>query len=201
MTAPPALILASASASRASMLRNAGLTVTATPARIDEDAVRQSVRSEGGSADAAARLLAELKARQISRNQGDAFVIGADQMLECGGDWFDKPESLTDARRHLQRLRGQRHMLLTAAVVVRGGTVIWSHAETATLAMRPFSDAFLDVYLDRIGEEALETVGGYRLEGIGAQLFSRIDGDFFTILGLPLLPLLDFLRGHGILAE
>jgi septum formation protein len=199
--APPALILASASASRAAMLRNAGLTVTIAPTGIDEDTVKRSVRGEGGAVADAAQLLAELKARRISQREGDALVIGADQMLECDGDWFDKAESLAGARSHLQKLRGRSHMLLTAAVVVRGDTVIWSKTDTATLTMRPFSDAFLDGYLERIGDEALETVGCYRLEGPGAQLFSRIDGDFFTILGLPLLPLLDFLRGHGILVE
>ena len=199
--AAPPLILASASASRAAMLKNVGLTVETIPAGVDEDSVKRSVRNEGGSAAQAATLLAELKARRISRNRPDALVIGADQMLQCGDDWYDKPETLADARTHLQQLRGRSHMLITAAVVVRGDAVIWSHTDTATLAMRPFSDAFLDAYLARLGADSLETVGCYRLEGAGAQLFSRIDGDFFTILGLPLLPLLDFLRGHGILAE
>lgn len=199
--AAPALILASASESRAALLRNAGLTVETIPAGVDEESVRQSVRHEGGGAADAARLLAELKARRVARNRPDALVVGADQMLDCDGGWYDKPKTLADARRQLQQLRGREHMLLTAAVVVRGAAVIWSHTETATLTMRPFSDTFLESYLDRAGAELLATVGCYRLEGAGAQLFSRVDGDFFTILGLPLLPLLDFLRGHGILAE
>lgn len=199
--APPVLILASASASRAAMLRNVGLTVETRPAGVDEDSVKRSIQRDGGSAAEAARLLAELKARRIAQNRPDALVIGADQMLDCDGDWFDKPESPNAARQHLQRLRGRPHRLLTAAVVVRGDAVIWSHTDTATLTMRPFSDAFLDSYLEQAGADVLQTVGGYRLEGHGAQLFSRIDGDFFTILGLPLLPLLDFLRGHGILVE
>ena len=199
--APPALILASASASRAALLRNAGLTVEAIPAGVDEESVRQSMRHEGGSAADAARMLAELKARRVARTRGEALVVGADQMLECDGDWYEKPETLADARRQLQQLRGRTHTLVTAAVVARNDAIIWSHIESATLAMRPFSDAFLESYLDRAGAEVLETVGCYRLEGAGAQLFSRVDGDFFTILGLPLLPLLDFLRGHGILME
>jgi len=198
---PPRLILASASASRAAMLRNAGLEIEILPAAVDEDSVKRAVRPEGGDTNAAAGLLAGLKARRVSRNHPHALVIGADQMLQCGADWYDKPVDAEDARVHLRRLRGKSHMLVTAAVVARDDMVIWSHTDTATLHMRPFSDAFLDDYLDRLGTSVTETVGCYRLEGPGAQLFSRIDGDFFTILGLPLLPLLDFLRGHGILIE
>jgi len=197
----PRLILASASASRAAMLRNAGLEIEILPAAVDEDSVKHSVRQEGGDTNAAAGLLAALKARRISRNHPDALVIGADQMLQCGADWYDKPADIGEARDHLRRLRGRSHMLVTAAVVACDDRIIWSHTDTATLHMRAFSDAFLDDYLDRLGASVTETVGCYRLEGPGAQLFNRIDGDFFTILGLPLLPLLDFLRGHGILIE
>jgi len=195
------LILASASASRAAILRNAGLDIEIIPAGVDESELKRSVRSGGGTAADVARMLAELKATRISQRRPGAFVIGADQMLECAGDWYDKPGTLADARRQLLQLRDRPHSLITAAVVVRDGVGIWAHTETATLRMRRFSDAFLERYLAHLGPEVLETVGCYRLEGLGAQLFTHIDGDFFTILGLPLLPLLDFLRGHGILAE
>jgi septum formation protein len=122
-------------------------------------------------------------------------------MLECNGVWFDKPPDLEHARAHLMSLRGRTHELITAAVVVRGGARLWQHVDRAQLAMRPFSEVFIDAYLQAVGAEVCSTVGAYRLEGQGAQLFSRVQGDFFTILGLPLLPLLDFLRGHGIVAE
>jgi septum formation protein len=195
------LVLASASASRIAMLRQAGLIVAQEPAGVDEDAVKRSLRAEGADADHVATTLADLKAQQVSRRRPEAFVIGADQMLDCNGVWFDKPLDIDHARAHLMSLRGRKHELITAAVVVRGGARIWHHVERATLTMRPLSDAFIDQYLRDVGTEVCSTVGAYRLEGLGAQLFSRVDGDFFTILGLPLLPLLDFLRGRGIVAE
>lgn len=197
----PRVILASASASRAAVLRQAGLTVEQRPSGVDEDMVKTSLRAEGADTAHVALTLADLKAQHVSRRDGDAFVIGADQMLECNGVWFDKPADLAHARGHLEALRGKPHELVTAAVVVRAGARVWQYVDRATLAMRPLSDGFIDRYLDAIGEEACTTVGGYRLEGRGAQLFSRVEGDFFTILGLPLLPLLDFLRGHGIVDE
>lgn len=199
--APPLLVLASASASRSSILRQAGLSITQEAAGVDEDMVKQSLRSEGADAAHVALTLADLKAQHISRRFPDAFVIGADQMLECNDVWFDKPPDIAHARGHLEALRGKTHELITAAVVVRAGARIWQHVDRASLTMRPFSDAFIDDYLATVGEEVCSTVGAYRLEGIGAQLFSRVEGDFFTILGLPLLPLLDFLRGHGIVPE
>lgn len=198
---PPRLVLASASASRADMLRRAGLTVAQEPAGVDEDMVKQSLKAEGADAADVALTLGDLKAQQVSRRHPDAFVIGADQMLECNGIWFDKPPDLAHARGHLQALRGRTHELITAAVVVRAGARIWQHVDRATLTMRPFSDAYIETYLAATGAEVCSTVGAYRLEGLGAQLFTRVEGDFFTILGLPLLPLLDFLRGHGIVAE
>ena len=197
----PTVILASASASRAAILQHAGLEVEQRPSGVDEDMVKTSLRAEGADAAHVALTLADLKAQHISRQDGDAFVIGADQMLDCNGTWFDKPPDLAHARGHLEALRGKAHQLVTAAVVVRAGARIWQHVDRATLTMRPLSDDFIDRYLDAVGEEACTTVGAYRLEGRGAQLFSKIDGDFFTILGLPLLPLLDFLRGHGIVDE
>ena len=195
------LILASASASRAAVLRQAGLALSQIPAGVDEDEVKRSLGAEGADAAHVATTLADLKAQQVSRRHPDAFVIGADQMLECNGVWFDKPPDLDHARAHLVSLRGRTHELVTAAVVVRGGARLWQHVDRARLTMRPFSDAFIDEYLAAVGAEVCGTVGAYRLEGHGAQLFSRVQGDFFTILGLPLLPLLDFLRGHGIVSE
>lgn len=195
------LILASASASRAAVLRQAGLVLQQIPAGVDEDEVKRSLGAEGADAAHVATTLADLKAQQISRRHPNAFVIGADQMLECNGIWFDKPPDLDHARAHLMSLRGRTHELITAAVVVRSGARLWQHVDRARLTMRPFSDGFVDGYLKAVGAEVCSTVGAYRLEGHGAQLFSRVEGDFFTILGLPLLPLLDFLRGHGIVAE
>ena len=196
----PALVLASASASRVAVLRQAGLTIMQDVAGVDEDTVKQSLRAEGADAAHVAVTLADLKAQQVSRRHPDAFVIGADQMLDCNGVWFDKPPDIDHARAHLMSLRGRSHDLITAAVVVRAGARVWQHVECATLTMRPLSDAFIESYLQTAGSDVCSTVGAYRLEGLGAQLFTRVEGDFFTILGLPLLPLLDFLRGHGIVA-
>lgn len=203
MTEPgaPILVLASASAARLSVLRQAGVESIREPAAVDEDMVKDSLRAEGANAAHVALTLADLKARQVSRRRAGAFVVGADQMLECNGVWFDKPPDLDHARGHLAALRGQTHELVTAAVVVRDGARVWQHVDRARLTMRSFSDAFVESYLDRAGEDVCRSVGAYRLEGLGAQLFSRVEGDFFTVLGLPLLPLLEFLRGHGIVAE
>lgn len=197
----PALVLASASASRLAVLRQAGLTVVQDPAGVDEDMVKQSLRAEDADAAHVAGALADLKAQQVSRRHAGAFVVGADQMLECNGVWYDKPADADHARAHLMALRGKTHQLVTAVAVLRDGARLWSHVEQAHLAMRPFSDTFLDSYLDAVGDAVCRSVGAYQLEGMGAQLFSRIDGDYFSILGLPLLPLLNFLRGHGIVAE
>ena len=142
--------------------------------------------------------LAELKAQRVSQRHKDALVIGADQMLQCGGIWFDKPPDLDHARGHLNALRGRTHELLSAVCVVRDGEVLWRHLESAQLTMRPFSDAFIDEYLAAAGDAVCASVGAYQLEGRGAQLFSCIKGDYFTILGLPLLPLLGFLVNHGV---
>ncbi|NKB55478.1 MAG: septum formation protein Maf [Alphaproteobacteria bacterium] len=192
------VILASASPSRAAVLRNAGVSIESDPASIDEDAVKDSFRKDNGSAAQVAEALAELKAQRVSQRHDDALVIGADQMLQCGGIWFDKPVDLDQARGHLVALRGKTHELLAAVCVVRNGQCIWRHLESARLTMRSFSDAFLDEYLDTVGEAACLSVGAYQLEGRGAQLFSQIEGDYFTILGLPLLPLLGFLVNQGV---
>jgi septum formation protein len=194
------LILASKSAARRAVLDGAGVPYEALVAGVDEDAVKQALLAQGHGARDVADALAELKALKVSKARPDAFVIGADQTLEFEGRLYDKAGTLEEARARLIELRGAPHRLHSAVVVARGGEAIWREVSTATLVMRNFSDAFLDDYLAREGEELLGSVGCYRLEALGAQLFSRIDGDYFAILGLPLLGLLDLLRNHGEIA-
>ncbi len=193
------VILASASRTRQEMLRGAGVPVTVEPAHVDEDGVKAALRADSASAAQAAETLAELKAARISAKHGTALVIGADQILDCDGRWFDKPGDRATAAAHLHALSGKRHTLATSVCVMRGGHRLWHHNEAAHLTMRPFGDAFIAGYLAAAGDEVLGAVGAYRLEDLGAQLFARIEGDFFTILGLPLLPVLENLRGHGVL--
>jgi septum formation protein len=197
--AAPRLVLASASAARLALLRGAGLAVEAQPAHIDEAEIKAAAQADGASPDETALLLAELKAARIARREPDALVIAADQLLVCGDDWFDKPPTLDAARDQLRALRGRTHMLVTAVVCQRGEARIWHHVARPSLAMRDFSDGFLDAYLAAEGDALTASVGAYRLEGMGVQLFERIEGDYFSILGLPLLPLLGFLRQHGAL--
>lgn len=193
-----ALILASVSLSRRTMLAAAGVSFSAEAPGVDEDAVKDSLKAEAATPAAIAETLAELKARKVSLRHPDAFVIGADQVLDCDGTIYNKPPDLAAARRQLQSLRGRAHRLTASVVVARGDARLWHRTEAATLHMRPFTDTFLDGYLARVGEAACRSVGAYQLEGLGAQLFTRVEGDYFTILGLPLLPLLDFLRGHKL---
>lgn len=193
------LVLASGSAVRAKMLADAGLAVEVTPSRVDEEAIKQVHAARGWPAEDTARTLAAAKAGAVSTIDPEAFVIGADQILECDGKLFDKPEDLAGARAHLLALRGRTHRLITACVVVKNGGTIWQHLETPQLTMRQLSDEFIDTYLDDVGPLALESVGAYQLERKGAQLFERVEGDFFSILGLPLLPLLGFLRAQDII--
>ncbi len=196
--APP-LVLASQSTARAALLTAAGLRFEARPARVDEAAVKQACRAEGADAAGAALTLAGLKARRI--RDPDALVIGADQILVCDETWFDKPADLDGARTQLQALRGQTHRLVTAVVCVRGGQEVWRHVTEPRLRMRGFSDAFLDEYLASEGDAILACVGAYRLEGLGIHLFDDVQGEHAAILGLPLLPLLGFLRQHGVVAS
>ncbi len=192
------LVLASAAAVRATMLRAAGIAFTVQPARVDEGAIKSAMRADDPEGRATAQSLASLKARRVSAQAPGAFVIGADQLLVCGTEWFDKPLDLDDARAQLRRLRGRRHTLVTAVCVVRDEAELWSGLACPEIAMRPFSDAFLERYLERAGDAVLACVGGYEAEGLGGQLLAEIEGDWFAVLGLPLLPLLAFLRGRGL---
>jgi septum formation protein len=193
------LILASASKSRAGVLSGAGVAFSQVASGVDEGAVKIEMQLRKKTAAACAEKLAEHKALDVSAKHQDAFVIGCDQMLACEGRWFDKPSALALAREQLRALRGRTHELYNGMVIARGGDIVWRYADQAQLTMRDFSDAFLDQYLAQVGERALWSVGGYQLEGPGAQLFSVVRGDFFSILGLPLLPLLAFLREHDVL--
>ena len=206
----PKLVLASASSSRRRLLEAAGLEIECLAAAVDETDVKLALKAENAGAVQVAETLAELKARRVSdRLSGGLsggggsgpFVIGADQMLDCEGQWFDKPVDLQAARRQLLALSGRSHTLETSVCVVRDGGRIWHHNASARLTLRPLSDDFVDRYLSLVGKAALTSVGAYQLEGPGIQLFQQVQGDFFTILGLPLLPLLTFLRANGVVPQ
>jgi len=181
------------------VLAGAGIAFTQQPADVDEAAVKATCAGRGMGAEETALALAAAKAEAAAARLPGAVVIGADQVLECGGRTYDKPADADAARRHLKSFRGRSHDLVSAVAVCTRAGETWRHVERARLTMRDFSDAFLEGYLERAGAEILESVGAYRLEGEGAQLFSAIEGDYFTILGLPLLPLLEFLRGQKLI--
>jgi septum formation protein len=193
------LVLASKSASRHAILREAGIPVAVEPADIDERAIEQ--RSAKQDAGELAAVLAREKARTIAARLPGRLVLGADQTLALGERRFSKPADRAGARRQLAALRGQTHELHSAVALARGSSVLFEHREVARLTMRSFSDQFLEAYLDAAGAAVTASVGAYQLEKVGIQLFERIEGDHFTILGLPLLPLLEFLRSAGWLAE
>ena len=194
----PAIILASGSASRRALLRGAGVNAETVPPLVDEDSAKLAMRDEGLSVRDQAMQLAELKAQKVSASH-PGLVIGGDQMLALGDEAFDKPRDLDGARTHLRRLSGQAHTLETAIAIAEDGQLVWRHLARPKMTMRHLSDTFIEAYVETCGDALLTTVGAYQLEGRGAQLFSRIEGDYFSILGLPLLPLLDYLRTRGVL--
>jgi septum formation protein len=197
----PGLILASQSASRIDMLRAARVPFEAEAARVDEAAVKASMLAEGAAPRDVADALADLKARKVAMRHPDRLVLGGDQVLVVEGAILDKPRDLDEARAHLRRLRGRTHELLSAVVVYENARPVWRHIGRVQLAMRDFSDDFLEGYIAAEGGGLLATVGAYRLEGAGAQLFTRVQGDYFSVLGLPLLEVLAFLRLRGICPE
>ena len=195
------LILASGSKTRAKMLRGAGVPIEIAVPAIDEPELMASLHASGATTTRVAEVLAEIKAQRIAPRFPGRLVLGCDQMLECDGLWLDKPSDRDHARDQLKTLRGKSHGLVTSAVLVRDEERLWHFTDRAEMRMREFSDDFLEHYLDEAGEDILRSVGAYQLEGLGAQLFQRVSGDFFTILGLPLLPVLAILREHGIVAR
>jgi septum formation protein len=194
----PPLVLASASEARAQILRNAGILFVRDPAMVDEAFVKAAQRAQGSAPEQVALALAEAKAIEVTGRHPGSLVVGADQLLVCGAKWFDKPETRAAARATLEALRGQTHRLISGLAVARDRTVRWRHVEVATLTMRCYSDQFIDWYLREAEWSSFQVVGACRLEGLGVQALRRIDGDYFAILGLPLLPLLEFLRSEGV---
>ena len=191
------LLLASASRVRQALLRNAGIAIEVCPAAIDERAVEAA--SSSPDAAAVAALLAREKARAVEGRHPGRLVLGGDQVLAFSSRRLAKPADRAAARAQLGALRGQTHELVSAVALVREGTILFEHVDVARLTMRGFSERFLDGYLDAVGDAATESVGAYQLEGLGVQLFDRVEGDYFTVLGLPLMPVLSFLRRQGYL--
>lgn len=192
------LTLASKSAARTTVLSGAGVPFATAGAGVDEDAVKRALLAEGAGPKEIAGALAEAKAVAVSTGR-EGLVIGADQTLDLNGELYDKVDTIEAARARLLALRGKPHQLHSAVAVAEAGRIVWRETVSATLTMREFSEAFLEVYLAEEGGPALGSVGCYRLEGPGVQLFSKIQGDYFTILGLPLMGLLEFLRQKGVL--
>jgi septum formation protein len=193
------LVLASGSASRKALLRNAGVDFTADPADLDEDALMAALKGE--AAEIVAQRLAEAKALHVSRRHPGAVVLGGDSVIAFKGDHISKCATLAAARALLARLSGQTHLLVSACALARDGVLLWTHASPCAMAMRDLSPQFLDGYLTAEGEAILSSVGCYHFEERGAQLFDKVDGDYFSVLGLPLLPLLNQLRKTGVLAS
>jgi septum formation protein len=195
----PKIILASTSPWRAALLRSAGLEIETAGSNLDEDILKKEGAAQNWSAPEIAHRLSIAKAAAVAARYKDSYVIGADQMLECDGRFYDKPTHIDKAREQLLSLRGKTHTLFSACVVMQNENILWSACVPAHLTMRHFSDAFLESYLAQKGPAVCQTVGGYQLEDYGIQLFEKVDGDWFTILGLPLLPLLTFFREKGSL--
>jgi nucleoside triphosphate pyrophosphatase len=200
MNLPAEIILASASEARRRLLASAGINVRSLASGVDEAALKvQFVNSGEGNTGKLAARLATAKAELVSAANGNDLVIGADQILILEGRVIDKPKSLQEARSQLLELRGKTHHLVCAIAAARKGRAIWIDSTTAVLSMRRFSEKFLEDYLSAVGDDVLTSVGSYKIEGRGVQLFDKISGDYFSILGLPLLPLLSFLRSQQCL--
>lgn len=191
------LVLASASEIRRKLLAAAGVDVLVVPAHVDEVALRESGRRDGLTTDAMTELLSEIKARRVAAKHPGALVCGVDQILDLDGTWLDKVDHVDGARARLLALRGRSHTLVTSLVVVKDDQRVWHVTDRATLTVRAFSDDFLETYLARAGSALTASVGCYAFEGVGVHLFSAVSGDYYTILGLPLVPFLGFLRQRG----
>ena len=194
------IILASTSRARKEILTKAGLVFEAVASGVDEDAAKRSLLSDGQTPRAISDALAELKAVRVSMKR-KGLVFGSDQTLDLNGQLFDKAATVEELAKHLQLLRGRKHQLHSAVVAAEDGVPVWRALTTATLTVRTFSEAWLSEYLSQCGHDVLSSVGGYHYEGLGAQLFERVEGDVFTILGLPLLPMLAYLRERGLMTE
>ncbi len=195
------IVLASTSSSRRQLLSQTGIYFDTAKPPVDEAPIKTKLKEGGASAADVAEVLAESKANSVADILPGHYVIGADQMLESDGVWFDKPANRNEARRHLQTLRGKTHQLITAAVIAHEGRIIWRHTEVAEMTMRDFSDEFLEQYLDKGGPGLVRSVGAYEVESLGVQLFAKIEGDYYSILGLPVVPLLIALREAGALPK
>ena len=197
----PKIILASASQIRLKLLKNAGINVICKPADIDESLIKKESLSNNLTSVALAKKLSIMKAKYISELYPESYIIGCDQTLEYNGKHFDKPHNLDDLRNHLKIFSGQTHFLNAAASIVKNGKILWHISDHAEMTMWKFNDDFIENYIKIAGNDIYNSVGGYKLEEVGAQLFSAIKGDYFTILGLPLLPLLAFLRENRLLND
>jgi septum formation protein len=195
------LILASGSKIRAQLLRNANVRFEVHPARVDEAMIKQSLEAEQAKPRDVADALAEMKARKVSEKHPGALVLGCDQVLDHGGQILSKPETPDAAGAQLRALRGDRHMLLSAAVIVENGTPVWRHVGHVRMMMRAASDSYIDDYVERNWDSIRYSVGGYKLEEEGVRLFTGVDGDYFTVLGMPLLELLGYLTVRGELDQ